>query len=391
MTHSFKTLSALALAIAWGCCAGCSVTIDGGSGPTAAADDVQVEFPESGDELIVVTDTAGNEMTVSGDRGTNAVSRILLARPGGALDAEFGDEGHLARVVLDDDATFDFTQNADGTFDYTLTENDAVVSLAGGLSPAEDDSDVFGPAAKVSVRTKFSTVDSLACTVEAIGNVAQRNCRAAGVSDPPQDSTLSKAMQADRRAVNAGLLGCHSVVAREAMKDASDACEEEATERFCIAVISVVEERLTAAIRLSAAILKDVAAEMLSAGDTAELCSAAPDASNGDGPSGPDEGDTECRDADCPAGEVCSAAGECVLTGEACVPGDGACDAGFITGCDVDPDCDLCGRQGTCIRTGCATPDPDCDEIEPRSPVCSTMTCRCWTTRRSRTAFSSSC
>ncbi|MFQ5490335.1 MAG: hypothetical protein ACE5GE_06390 [Phycisphaerae bacterium] len=182
-----------------------------------------MEFPETGDDLIIASNPSAAQLTVSGDRDTGDVTRMRIDEPDGSLDAEFDDQGRPTRVVIDGSNAFDMTYNVDGTFNYTLTESGVVTSEGSNLVSDDTDLESLGVTVKAGVRLQ-GRLESLTCAGDVVDDFAQFACIQGGFKDASDRTVLGDEVKSEKKAVNAGLLLCASAQGLNVLGEAEKAC-----------------------------------------------------------------------------------------------------------------------------------------------------------------------
>lgn len=282
--------------------AGCSISVSGGGGGGVAADVVTVEFPETGDELIVVSDSSTGDLTVSGNVASAAVTGLVMAEPGGTIEAQFDEQGRPTRAVIDGNATFAFAYNLDGSFGYTLTEDGIVISLGSNLVPNDATLDSLGLSAKAGIRAQDTSLDLFLCAGGVIEKLAQTNCSSNGFPEVPGITRLAEEVKGEKRAINAGLLICSSndgkkLLALATRRSCGDCDEFDGQDRNtdCCKRINNAQKALNNMIAGGVAVLAEVIGDALNTiADPADLCGGT-DTDTGGGDTG-NTGDVYCTD-----------------------------------------------------------------------------------------------
>lgn len=355
-------------------CASCTVIPGTPSGDAAGGDTEGgfIRFPETGDELIVISDAEDGELLVFGDGATAAVSRVRMSDPEVTFDARIDDEGRPTQVRYNSLLTLFVTQHDDGTFDYDLTEDGSILAFADGLSPTPVDAgepNPFGGPAKSARAARIGALDILLCAGDQIAGTARSVCGELGHPEAGNNTGLAKELRTERRAVNAGLLICASYRALALLNDSRGDCGCSASrEPPCCARIDNAQNELFAVIGTVEAIVERFALDILQnpmLGDSPKLCRAAEETESG----------VPCiDDSTCPDGQDCGDDLTCVPGGSGDQPsptpatdcGDAGCrfcylDTSFEANCPEnwnggDDGCDC----------GCQFVDADCmgDEVD---------------------------
>jgi len=264
---------------------GCSPAAGGGGGVGGGV--TLVEFPDAGEELIIVENSDGTGLVVSGDSESGRAAGLALTQLDGAVTAEFDADGQPTRTQIMGRGVFEFVHNDDGTFSYTLTEDGVVIGEKAGLTPDEEGAANPDAAAKLPVQAQSieSDLELLLCAGKNLDAHALTACEAAGFT-VGSSTVLGRELSLDRRAVNAAVLECAwYAINRELTKAEGaecDGCETSAKESTAccerLAAARVVSHRLGA---LALAILGDLLESALSVTpeDREELCGPPPDVS----------------------------------------------------------------------------------------------------------------
>ncbi len=101
---------------------------DGGAGSTLVMDGATVEFPAEGDALMLVNEDSGvgSAAFFGYDDGQEVIPRLMVSElDGQRFEVVMGLEGRMARATVGNLAA-DYSYNADGSFDLTLSDDEGV-------------------------------------------------------------------------------------------------------------------------------------------------------------------------------------------------------------------------------------------------------------------------